>query len=178
MKTKYVLIYAGLGVAFLAVSLWVLLSGGRSAKAIRAKYRLGGAMLAAWAMLSAASCDVFGPVTCYDPVMPDPVTYTVQGKSELVVSSGDIILATLEKRYIYDWYARLEIVIRQGPEILQRFELDNPLEDNNNTAVYALTVDLPSGVQGGATLELLGINLTDNGSERSERLASQIITLR
>lgn len=71
MKTKYFLIYVFVGVAFLAVSAWVFFSRGKNAKAIRAKYRLGGILLTCWAMLSVASCDgVFNPgdeIMCYDP---------------------------------------------------------------------------------------------------------------
>ena len=42
---KRALMIIGLGIAFVGASLWVMLSGGRSAKAIRAKFRLGGAIL-------------------------------------------------------------------------------------------------------------------------------------
>ena len=71
MKAKYLIIYIVVGAAFLGVSLWVLLSNGKSAKAIRYKYKLGGIMLTAWSMLTFASCEGPGPfVTCYDPVPP------------------------------------------------------------------------------------------------------------
>lgn len=73
MRIKAFFIYIGLGIAFLAVSLWVFLSGGKNARAIRAKYKLGGMMLTTWAMVSAASCNGPGPfVTCYDTAEPDP----------------------------------------------------------------------------------------------------------
>ena len=45
MKTKAFIVYVALGVAFAAVSLWVFLSKGKNAKAIRTKYKLGGAFL-------------------------------------------------------------------------------------------------------------------------------------
>ena len=73
MKTKYYLIYVFVGIAFLAVSAWVFFSRGKNAKAIRAKYKLGGIMLMCMAMLSVASCGEIlnpGEVMCYDPV-PD-----------------------------------------------------------------------------------------------------------
>ncbi|MBO4566248.1 MAG: hypothetical protein J5695_03375, partial [Bacteroidales bacterium] len=70
MKIQYLAIYIAAGVAFLAVSLWAFLSNGKSARAIRYKYKLGGLMLTAWAMLSAASCEGPGPVvTCYEPAV-------------------------------------------------------------------------------------------------------------
>ena len=50
MRIKYFFIYIGIGIAFAAVSLWVILSGGNNAKAIRAKYKLGGALLTTWAL--------------------------------------------------------------------------------------------------------------------------------
>ena len=77
MKTKYFLIYVFVGIAFLAVSAWVFFSRGKNAKAIRAKYRLGGILLTCWAMLSVASCgEILGPdsrfVTCYDVAVEEP----------------------------------------------------------------------------------------------------------
>ena len=70
MKIKFFAIYIAAGVAFLALSLWVFLSKGKNAKAVRAKYRLGGLMLTAWAMLSATACRCTPTVTCYEPMMP------------------------------------------------------------------------------------------------------------
>ena len=80
MKTKYFLIYVFVGIAFLAVSAWVFFSRGKSAKAIRAKYKLGGILLMCMAMLSVASCGGIGDlgVTCYEP---EPV-YSFSVKTE------------------------------------------------------------------------------------------------
>lgn len=73
MKRTIMLI--GLGIAFIGASLWVMLSGGRSAKAIRAKFRLGGAILTLVSLTSLASCEGKGPfVSCYDPA-PPPTNY-------------------------------------------------------------------------------------------------------
>lgn len=101
MKIHYLLVYIAAGVAFLAVSLWAFLSNGRSAKAVRAKYRLGGIMLTAWAMLSAAACEGPGPiVTCYEPVVTcydvateqnDEVDVTVKGYGGNKLKSGDVL---------------------------------------------------------------------------------------
>ena len=78
------LIYLAAGVAFLAVSLWLILSGGKSAKATRAKFRLGGIMLTAWSMISAASCVGVPTVTCYEPAVPPEVTcYDVAMESDI-----------------------------------------------------------------------------------------------
>ena len=72
---KKTLLFIGLGTAFLAVSLWVLLSNGKSAKAVKAKFRLGGALLTLTGMMSLSSCDGPGPfVSCYDPA-PVNVVY-------------------------------------------------------------------------------------------------------
>ena len=73
MKRTIMLI--GLGIAFIGASLWVMLSGGRSAKAIRAKFRLGGAILTLVSLTSLASCENGGfMVSCYDPA-PPPTNY-------------------------------------------------------------------------------------------------------
>lgn len=74
MRIKYFFIYVAVGIAFLAVSLWVILTSGKNAKAISAKYKLGGMLLTTWAMLSACTCNGVGPgiVTCYDVAKPEP----------------------------------------------------------------------------------------------------------
>ena len=60
-----------MGIAFVGASLWVMLSGGRSAKAIRAKFRLGGAILTLVSFTSLTSCENGGfMVSCYDPAPP------------------------------------------------------------------------------------------------------------
>ena len=68
---KKTLAIVGLGTAFLAVSLWVWLSNGKSAKAVKAKFRLGGALLTLTGMMSLGSCTPPGG-TCYDPACYDP----------------------------------------------------------------------------------------------------------
>lgn len=87
MKAKYFFIYAGVGAAFILVSLWVLLSRGRNPKAINAKYKLGGIMLIAWSILATASCEKGplsnveeaidgGEVMCYDPAPFNYIYFT------------------------------------------------------------------------------------------------------
>ena len=114
MKTKYFLIYVFVGIAFLAVSAWVFFSRGKSAKAIRAKYRLGGILLMCMAMLSVASCGEVGDpwVTCYDP---EPI-YSFSVKTEhhdanwqYSLSPGAVLTVDVEC-HLYDKYG---IVIRQ-----------------------------------------------------------------
>ena len=93
MKTKALFVYIALGIAFAAVSLWVFLSKGKNAKAIRTKYKLGGAMIAAWAILSAANCQGPGPmVTCYEPVPPsNDVSLSLKDPEDKVINNGDIL---------------------------------------------------------------------------------------
>ena len=64
---KRSLLIAALGIAFAGVSLWVVLSRGRSAKAVRAKFRLGGALITAVGLTTLTSCTT----SCYDPYIPD-----------------------------------------------------------------------------------------------------------
>lgn len=90
---KRTLLLIGLGAAFLAVSLWVTLSGGRSARAIRTKYRLGGAILSLTAALSLASCENGnGPfTTCYDPVTGFNSIEAPETLSSSELRNGDIV---------------------------------------------------------------------------------------
>lgn len=104
MKVRYAIIYAALAVAFAAVSLWVALSKGRSARAVRAKFRLGGLMLTVSGMLTVTGCNtgIFSP-TCYDPVAPELVTFALAEQSD--VKPGDEIAFkvkdTVFKSYSY-----------------------------------------------------------------------------
>ena len=93
MKFKAFFIYIAVGAAFLAASLWVILSGGKNAKAVRTKYKLGGILLTTWAMLSAGTCN--GPiptVSCYDPIEP-PMCYDVA----MPVNSVNLESTTLKR---------------------------------------------------------------------------------
>lgn len=123
MKIKFFLIYVFVGIAFLAVSAWVFMSGGQNAKAIRAKYKLGGILIMAWAMLSVASCSAIegliddrGIVTCYDAPEPAPTDNIVefsfvrdenkQYNRENDLCPGDIIsieirIPTYNKYFLY-----------------------------------------------------------------------------
>ena len=116
MKTKYFFIYVFVGIAFLAVSAWVFFTRGKNAKAIRAKYKLGGILLTCWAMLSVASCNgVFNPgdeIMCYDPA-PD-YSFTVKTEHhdanwQYSLSPGGVLTVDVECRR----YDQFGIVIRK-----------------------------------------------------------------
>lgn len=85
MKKTFLLI--GLGTAFLAVSLWVWLSNGKSAKAVKAKFRLGGALLTLTGMMTVGSCNIM--TSCYDPA-PTNMVYIERGETQ-DVKNGDQI---------------------------------------------------------------------------------------
>lgn len=115
MKTKYFLLYVFVGIAFLAVSAWVFFSRGKNAKAIRAKYKLGGIMLMCMAMLSTASCGEIlnpGEVMCYDPA-PEYSFAVSTGRHDAdwkyILSPGAVLTVQVEC-HSYDRYG---IVIRQ-----------------------------------------------------------------
>ena len=116
MKVKFMIVYLVAGAAFLGVSLWVILSGGRSAAAIRAKYKLGGIMLTALAMLTAASCGGGPPqVTCYEPVvmcydMPAPtdiLSVGVKDKEGMKATAGDILKCSIQKHTFSEYVLKI-----------------------------------------------------------------------
>ncbi|MCQ2136956.1 MAG: hypothetical protein MJY67_08590 [Bacteroidales bacterium] len=125
MKLKYSLLYALLAVAFAGACVWVFLSGGKSAKAIRAKFRLGGLMLTASSFL-AASCGGCSPtVTCYDTEvmcydMPAQIVeFTLPEGSDGVLSAGDVVAVNIrccEFKYLN--YRVYSIVEGQEPGLL------------------------------------------------------------
>ncbi|MBQ8493166.1 MAG: hypothetical protein IJ464_02660 [Alistipes sp.] len=98
---KRTILLIGLGVAFLAVSLWVSLSGGRSAKAVRAKFRLGGAILSIVGITTFTGCatcyDQGGEqVSCYAPA-PPPTNSLIDVGVDAGTSlrNGDIVVVDL-----------------------------------------------------------------------------------
>ena len=126
MRTKYFFIYVFVGIAFLAVSAWVFFSRGKNAKAIRAKYKLGGIMLMCMAMLSVSSCgEILNPlITCYDPA-PEYSFYLFtehhDANWQYSLSTGEVLTVQIDCR-LYEKYG---IVIRQfvdmeDGEVLQR----------------------------------------------------------
>ena len=146
MKTKYFLIYVFVGIAFLTVSAWVFFSRGKNAKAIRAKYKLGGILLTCWAMLSVASCDgVFNPgdeIMCYDPA-PDyrfiPSTETKDENWGFSLSPGAVLTVDVD----CSRYSKFGIVIRKfedskAGDILQSALFES---DGKNQFKYTLVYD-------------------------------------
>lgn len=119
MRAKYLFIYIAAGIAFLAVSAWVFLTNGKNAKALRAKYKLGGLLLTCTAMLSVASCgQVPHPgvtcydtaVTCYDPVVENYAHVETAKHDEnwnWFLSKGDSLKVSIQ----YPTYAKYSVAI-------------------------------------------------------------------
>lgn len=113
MKIKYTIIYAALAVAFAGACAWVFLSGGKSAKAVRAKFRIGGLMLTVASMLAVASCEGPGPfVSCYDVAEPEYVTFAKATQTEVKV--GDVIEFKIDTDVFTSKKFSYEIVDAEG----------------------------------------------------------------
>lgn len=104
MKRIAIIVALGLlGIAFATVSLWVMLSGERSARAVRTKFRIGGAMLTLASMISLTSCG--GPggeygVSCYDPAPPPENDHRwSQGVANSELRNGDKVVLNYECRF-------------------------------------------------------------------------------
>ena len=153
MKIKFFLIYIALGAAFLGVSLWVLLTGGKNAKAVNAKYRLGGLMLSAWAMLSAASCNPF-QVTCYDPVEPDPEITCYDAPS---TQTSDFVQISLKDK---EWgaYNTVEagdvFVVRIQKATYSQYVFKIGLNNTEGTPLQLTPLTIPEGSAEEATFEV------------------------
>ena len=89
---KKTLAIVGLGAAFLAVSLWVWLSNGKSARAVKAKFRLGGALLTLTGMMTLGGCKG-ALISCYDPAPQNVVNIERQVgyNTPQNVRNGDLI---------------------------------------------------------------------------------------
>ena len=158
---KRTLLLIGLGAAFLAVSLWVTLSGGRSARAIRTKYRLGGAILSLTAALSLASCENGnGPfTTCYDPVTGFNRIEAPETLSSSELRNGDIVRFDVWGEF--ETTVKISLIAAGGLELQsESYEL-KPYEDREILFTIAA-----GEYRGAATLRLeydehlIGTNVT------------------
>ena len=161
MRTKALFLYIALGAAFAAVSLWVFFSRGKSATAIRAKYRLGGAMIAAWTLLSASGHTPPPPpeVTCYEPPAPsNEVNILPKHGSGCQLHVGDTLIVR-----VYDpTYEKFRVNVfsaEEDPKLIQSslFELESK---NLSVANFDLTIEETS-FKGDALVEISGVKEED-----------------
>ncbi|MBR3075709.1 MAG: hypothetical protein IKH11_08175 [Bacteroidales bacterium] len=183
MRVLYFFAYVGLGVAFIAVSAWLFLSKGKSAKAVRTKYKLGGLMLSAWAIVSAASCNGPGPtVTCYEPVAPPEVLcYDVAMETDvLVLPSSD-----LQRGKAFDFVIQhpayssyiLQLKTSDLQKVLQEERFTVPA-DHAAEVRFAFTpvAGLPAG---DAVIQLSGIYRQEGSEvELLQQIVSRSVTLK
>ena len=163
MRFKFAFVYIAAGVAFVAVSLWAFLSNGKSAKAIRYKYKLGGIMLTAWTMLSAASCEGTPPyVTCYDPVVEcydvavetDRVTVTVKDYGSNRLKPGDVMIFSIAD----PMYREYRFCIHEGDyeaPVFQEFTFLLP-EDASDAVTFQQEL-APTDFRGTAQISVYGV---------------------
>jgi hypothetical protein len=78
-----------IGAAFLAVALWVWISKGKNAKAVKTKFRLGGVLLTLISTISIGSCGGSPVVTCYDTPNPDSGQTEQEDDSKATESEND-----------------------------------------------------------------------------------------
>ena len=176
MKVHYFIVYIVAGAAFLGVSLWAFLSNGRSAKAIRYKYKLGGIMLTAWAMLSAASCEGPGPmVTCYEPAVTcydvpveenDMINVYVKDYGGNKLKSGDVLVVSVS----YPSYENYRCRISADPEngdvfVIQTEEF--PVSSVDGIAQAEITL-ASTDYKGMAKVTFCGLRMADDGTEAEE----------
>ena len=170
MKTKYLIIYFAVGVAFLAVSIWAFLSNGSSAKAIRYKYKLGGIMLTAWAMLTFASCEGPGPlVTCYDPVPPEYCNF--QGKD--TVKNGDVLVVTIITQH--SGLFRCQVFTYPGGEGARELQVQD-FECQAGETECKITI-AAGDYKGEAVVAVYNVEVADDGTENMYEIGSYLITI-
>lgn len=99
---KRTILIVALSVAFAAVSLWLILSGGKSKRATSLKYRLGGMLIGLTALASTACQGGEGdfPMTCYDPAPPPSNNhYWSDGVVNGKLRNGDVVILNYECRF-------------------------------------------------------------------------------
>jgi len=168
MKAKYLLLYVFVGIAFLAVSAWVFFTHGKSAKAIRAKYKLGGIMLTCLGMLSVASCgEIAGPVevSCYDPIVEVPtdnlVSLIIRSSNPSYkyneLTTGDIFAVRIQIPTYKKYVLRVILNDTEGTE-LQRTEL---VIDDPDNAVFDVPLSEDVTYKGEAIVQVQGVEKED-----------------
>ncbi len=176
MRIKFIAIYLLAGAAFLGVSLWAFLSNGKSARAVRAKYRLGGIMLTAWTMFSSASCEGVVPqvtcydtpqVTCYEPaIQENDVVMMVKDFENQTVRPGE----SIEFMVYYPTYQMFKCCIFAGETeeapLIQEFEYLVP-DDNQGEVRFSLEL-AATEYKGKALVQVKGMRLTPDGTHQPE----------
>lgn len=179
MKTKWFFVYVGVGIAFAAVSLWVFLSGGKSARAIRSKYKLGGILLMAWAMLSAANCNGPGPmVTCYEPAvtcydvgsMEDILSIMKKDNTGSILHEGDILLIRIDHPSSAAYICRLTPKTDQA-QVLQEATFNVTDKDSVQTE-WEWKVKV-SGYKGEVTVQVFIAGKDQDGNKTESLIGSQ-----
>ena len=172
MKAKFLAIYITVGAAFLIVSLWVFLSGGKNARAIRCKYKLGGIILTAWAMLSVASCEgTPGMITCYDPVPPVYASLeTKEGVTDF--KAGDVLSFRIWDAHYEEFLIRIYALTE---DTLLQSATFTPADPSLNEHQYDMTLE-EFDYKGTAGIMVYGIYVDSEG-RRLEIMLSDLIRI-
>lgn len=186
MKIQSFIVYIAAGVAFLAVSLWVFLSGGKSARAVRYKYKMGGIMLTAWSMLTAASCTGGPPVvTCYEPAPPEVMCYDVPVEADVVnvevkdyggnrLKPGDTLVFSIHYATVRQYRFRIHAGDAEAP-VIQEFSCQIP-EDHVGDFSFEQVLD-PTGYRGDALISVSGVYKIESDPEQEYELNSLMINI-
>ena len=187
MRAKYLIIYFAAGIAFIAVSAWVFFTNGNNAKALRAKYKLGGLLLTCTAMLSVASCGQIPglgvtcydtEVTCYDPYVEEHDIVTFENLKAVFhedppkIAPGDTIFVKIDMPS-YEHYALVVSEKSEENTLLQREELS--LTEDGSHFEVPLSEDIT--FKGVAFIDILGILKDDEGSHDSPSLGRVSVTI-
>lgn len=127
-------IIVGLAMAFAAVSAWVWLSGGKNARAVRTKFKIGGLLLTLTTAVATQSCRGFF-TTCYDPA-PTPMDPECELYDEDMKFANGDTLRIYALYYNYEYYS-FNIVDKEN-NILQEEKLSRPYQSKENPAIVAV----------------------------------------
>ena len=188
MKIKFISIYLLAGAAFLGVSLWVFLSNGKNARAMRAKYKLGGIMLTAWTMFSSAACEGVTPqVTCYEPVEPeilcydvpmetDIVTVSVKGKEGIEIQPGETLVIHVGTPSYKEYECRIHGGELEEAPVIQKASFTVPEQEDLPEAADFELVLAKTDYKGPALIQMVGFYDSNEG-EKHEFIAPYYTTI-
>lgn len=131
-----------LSVAFVAASLWVVFSGHRSARAVRTKFRIGGAMLTLSAMISLTSCGGDGgwSVSCYDPAPPPSNSHRwLNHVANSELRNGDVVM--LYYRCLFGDEVRVSLLFNNGGMLEELCSQSYTVEEGEQDLEFTIEAD-------------------------------------
>ena len=130
-------IIAGLAVAFAAVSAWVWLSGGKSARAVRTKFKIGGLLLTLTTAVATQSCT---NTSCYDPAPPPTNSHRwLNHVANSELRNGDVVM--LYYRCLFGDEVKVSLLFNNGGKLEELCSQSYTVEEGEQDLEFTIEAD-------------------------------------